>query len=193
LLRKGYSSTSLAAKFLPLLNICGFHFAGGHNRHLIVQTSVNSTPIPKKHPDILPREADNGVLASSMPCFLRYCAALPSHKPANPSVMASPAAAPTIAPKIPAKLAPIRAAIPRKKVSTEPKTMPAEHDFIVRPTNFRGTDDKSARKIKAGPIRALWSNVIDMSPIAIEDITSTLAKAIGKPSLFILHSHCGGD
>ncbi|MCL0052492.1 hypothetical protein M1M92_03355 [Peptococcaceae bacterium] len=116
------------------------------------QTSVNSIPIPRKHPDILPREADNGVLASSMPCFLRYCAALPSHKPANPSVMASLAVAPTIAPRIPAKLAPIIAAIPRKKVSTAPNTMSAEHDFIVRPTSFKGANDKSASKIKVESI-----------------------------------------
>ncbi|MCD5409525.1 MAG: hypothetical protein LRZ87_02010 [Methanocellales archaeon] len=46
----------------------------------------------------------------------RHLAQLFPHKPANPSVMAFPAAAPTIAPRIPAKLAPIMAAIPKKKV-----------------------------------------------------------------------------
>ena len=118
-----------------------------------IQISINSTPIPRKHPDILPRESDNGVLASSMPCFLRYCTALlPSHKPANPLVMASLSGCPNDCPKIPAKLAPIIAAIPRKKVSTAPNTMSAEHDFIVRPTSFKGANDKSASKIKVESI-----------------------------------------
>ena len=90
-------------------------------------------PIPKKQPAILPIEVESGVRASLMPCFRIYWVTLPSHKPAKPSVIASPAAPPTIAPSTPAKLAPIIAAIPKKLVSIAPKTMSAEHDLIVLP------------------------------------------------------------
>ncbi|MCL0071828.1 hypothetical protein M1N51_01260 [Peptococcaceae bacterium] len=71
---------------------------------------------------------------------------------------------------------------PEKEGIDCPNTMSAERGFIVRFTSFKGVNDKSASKIKARPIIVLWSNAIDMSPIAIEEMIRTLRKPIHKPS-----------
>lgn len=119
----------------------------------MLQAIVSVIPIPIKHPDILPIELLNGVLASSMPYFLRVSTTFPSNKPAMASVIASPTAPPTIAPRTPAKLAPIRAATPRRLVSIVPNIISAPTDFMLRPEIFSGIHGKKPNPIKTGPIK----------------------------------------
>lgn len=97
---------------------------------------VKTTPTPIRQPLILLIEELKGVLASSIPCFLKYSAIFPSNNPANPSVIESPTAPPTIAPRTPAKLAPISAAIPKIPVSIAPNTISAPVDFMVLPVAY---------------------------------------------------------
>ena len=118
----------------------------------ILQAIVKTIPTPIKQPLIFPMEELRGVLDSSIPCFLKYSAILPSNNPANPSVIASPTAPPTIAPSTPAKRVPPNAKIPRIPVSIAPNTISAPVDLIVLPKILNGIHGTSPKRIIIGPI-----------------------------------------
>ena len=143
----------------------------------ILQATVKTIPTPIRQPLIFPIEELRGVLDSSMPCFRRYSATLPSNNPANPSVIESPTAPPTIAPSTPAKLAPMSARIPKIPVSIAPKMISAPVDVIVLPKSLSGTQGISPRRIIVGPINfELWI-VKQIAPTTTREIIITLVTA----------------
>ncbi len=111
------------------------------------------TPAPNKHPDIFPIEVVKGLRASSIPLSRSQDATFPSIRPAQASVIASPASAHITAPKIPANVAPARVAIVMKPVSKAPKAISAPTDAKDSLFTFRTARGVSPRIKSIGPAK----------------------------------------
>lgn len=151
----------------------------------ILQAIVRTIPTPIKQPLIFPIEELRGVRDSSIPCFLKYSAILPSNSPANPSVIESPTAPPIIAPSTPAKLAPINATIPKIPVSIAPNTISAPVDLIVLPKILNGIQGVNPNRIIVGPINFVLKIVKETTLITTIEIIITLVNAGIYPCFFI--------